>query len=81
MPEGGVCWKRGSTDLFFSDNTADQSLAKAMCFECPVQFECLEYAIENNEKFGIFGGLLPSERRIIVRLRKESVPGPAVADL
>lgn len=72
MPEGGTCWKTRNTDLFFSDNTTDQTQAKALCFECPVQFECLEYAISNNEKFGIFGGTLPSERRTIIRLRKEA---------
>lgn len=75
MPEGGVCHRNNDLlALFYSDNTADQVAAKAMCFECSVQFECLEYAIENNEKFGIFGGTLPSERRTIIRLRKEPSP-------
>ncbi len=75
MPEGGVCHRQSDlTYLFFSDNTSDQAQAKAMCFDCPVQFECLEYSIENAEKFGIFGGLLPSERKQVIRLRKEPPP-------
>lgn len=45
-----------------------------MCFDCLVQFECLEYSIESAEKFGIFGGLLPSERKQVIRLRKEPPP-------
>ena len=69
MPEGGTCHTRSDlTWMFFSDNTSDQSSAKAMCFECSVQLECLEYGME--EKFGIFGGLLPSERRLIIKNRE-----------
>jgi len=76
MPEGGVCHRQDDlTHLFFSDNTSEQNEAKAMCFDCAVQFECLEYAIENNEKFGIFGGLLQSERRSIIKLR-DRPPAP-----
>lgn len=34
---------------------------------CPVKKECLEYALLNNEKFGIWGGLSERERRIVKR--------------
>jgi len=37
--------------------------ATRVCARCEVQAECLRYAIENDLDHGIFGGLLPSERR------------------
>lgn len=37
--------------------------AKAVCRQCPVQLECLEYALTNNETFGVWGGMTARERR------------------
>ena len=36
--------------------------AKKICEKCPVKTECLEYAIRNKFKDGIWGGLSPTER-------------------
>lgn len=36
--------------------------ARRYCFECPVQGDCLIYALQNNESFGVWGGLTPEER-------------------
>ena len=36
--------------------------AKAICARCPIKDECLTYALESGEAYGIWGGLLPSER-------------------
>ena len=41
----------------------------AICRACTVQDQCLEYAVENSEKFGIWGGLSERERRRIKRQR------------
>ena len=32
------------------------------CRACPVQEACFDYALESNQKHGIWGGSLPSER-------------------
>ena len=37
--------------------------AKAVCARCPVQRECLEYAIDIGLAHGVFGGATPHERR------------------
>lgn len=37
--------------------------AKALCALCPVQRECLNYALENDLHEGIWGGLTEAERR------------------
>lgn len=36
--------------------------AKRLCALCPVKAECLEYANDNDEREGIWGGLTPQER-------------------
>lgn len=56
-------------DLFFPDRGASTRLAKSVCRKCPVQEECLEYAVNNREKFGIWGGLSERERRAIRKKR------------
>ena len=58
-------------DLFFQDRNSDnrakdltyaERKAKGYCARCPVRRECLEYGIE--EDYGVWGGSLPSERKI-----------------
>ena len=41
-----------------------------MCLACEVRGECLEYALANDERFGIWGGLSERERR---KLKKRAV--------
>lgn len=55
-------------DLFFPANREEAEQALAICASCPVQPECLSYALEAGERFGIWGGLTEKERR--KRLRK-----------
>lgn len=43
--------------------------AKAVCAECPVAADCLEYAIENNELYGVFGGLTAHDRKDLIARR------------
>ncbi len=56
-------------DIFFPERGASTRLAKAVCRRCNVQEECLEYAVNNGEKFGIWGGLSERERRAIRKKR------------
>jgi WhiB family transcriptional regulator, redox-sensing transcriptional regulator len=56
-------------DLFFPERGASTKEAKAVCRGCVVREHCLEYALANGEKFGIWGGLSERERRRIRRQR------------
>ncbi len=56
-------------DLFFPERGASTKEAKAVCRSCTVREECLEYALANGEKFGIWGGMSERERRRIRRAR------------
>lgn len=56
-------------DLFFPERGASTREAKEVCRNCFVQDDCLEYAIQNGEKFGIWGSMSERERRRIRRQR------------
>lgn len=49
-------------ELWFSDQPADISEAKRLCSNCDVRTRCRGDAIENNEPWGVWGGLSSRER-------------------
>jgi WhiB family redox-sensing transcriptional regulator len=40
-------------------------LAKKVCAGCDVKMECLDYALEKREEYGLWGGLTPRERGVM----------------
>ncbi len=65
----GAC--RGvDPDLFFPDRGESLEPAKRICGECAVRDECLEHALANGERFGVWGGTSERERRRIRRQRR-----------
>ena len=59
----------GDPDVFFPARGASTREAKEVCGGCVVREDCLEYALANGEKFGIWGGMSERERRRIRRQR------------
>ncbi|MFA5891192.1 MAG: WhiB family transcriptional regulator [Actinomycetota bacterium] len=55
-------------DVFFPEKGGSSREAKRICAQCTVQEDCLEYALVNDERFGIWGGLSERERRRLKRL-------------
>lgn len=45
------------------EREARETKAKEICWDCPVQHECLEFALRAREPHGIWGGLTEAERR------------------
>jgi WhiB family transcriptional regulator, redox-sensing transcriptional regulator len=54
-------------DAFYPEKGGSSRAAKRVCHTCPVQAECLSYALANDERFGIWGGLSERERRQLKR--------------
>jgi WhiB family redox-sensing transcriptional regulator len=50
-------------ELWFPEPGCDSPAAKLICGRCPVQVECLDFAMTNYEPYGIWGGLSAHERR------------------
>lgn len=63
--QGRALCAQTDPELFFVEKGGTARPAKRVCRECPVRAECLEYALENGEGFGIWGGLTERERRRI----------------
>lgn len=67
--DGPLAWQEqalcAQTDpeAFFPEKGGSTREAKAICQSCEVRAECLEYALLNDERFGIWGGLSERERR------------------
>jgi WhiB family redox-sensing transcriptional regulator len=57
-------------EAFFPEKGGSTREAKRICTTCEVRSECLEYALEHDERFGIWGGLSERERR---RLKRRAV--------
>ncbi|SNT59947.1 transcription factor WhiB [Streptosporangium subroseum] len=57
-------------EAFFPEKGGSTREAKKVCRSCEVRAECLEYALEHDERFGIWGGLSERERR---RIKREAV--------
>lgn len=54
-------------EAFFPEKGGSTREAKRVCRRCPVRAECLAYALERDERFGIWGGLSERERRRLKR--------------
>ncbi|GAA2067356.1 MULTISPECIES: WhiB family transcriptional regulator [Microbacterium] len=54
-------------EAFFPEKGGSTRDAKRVCTTCDVRTECLEYALQNDERFGIWGGLSERERRKLKR--------------
>ncbi|MCC2033421.1 WhiB family transcriptional regulator [Microbacterium allomyrinae] len=54
-------------EAFFPEKGGSTRDAKRICGTCDVRGECLEYALQNDERFGIWGGLSERERRKLKR--------------
>ncbi len=58
--------EEGESEL---ERQARERRAKAVCRQCPVLESCLEFAMETNQKYGIWGGLTDKERASLKRRR------------
>lgn len=65
---------------FFPDSVGAHNYdrAKRLCDDCPLatRLGCLDFALENNERTGVWGGKSPKERDAIVAERKAASGDP-----
>ncbi|WP_150462707.1 WhiB family transcriptional regulator [Nesterenkonia ebinurensis] len=71
--EGELAWQvdalcaQTDPEAFFPEKGGSTRDAKKVCGACTVKQECLDYALANDERFGIWGGLSERERRKLKR--------------
>jgi WhiB family redox-sensing transcriptional regulator len=76
-------WAEGNcrdlpADWFHPDRGESTGEARAVCAACPVRPDCLQWAITNGERFGVWGGTSERERR---RIRRRLAAGDPVPEL
>jgi WhiB family transcriptional regulator, redox-sensing transcriptional regulator len=80
--EGARCTEV-DPDLHFPEKGGSTREAKTVCMGCDVRMTCLEWALENDEEFGVLGGKSEKERRKIklerVAAAKHAAPMEATA--
>jgi WhiB family redox-sensing transcriptional regulator len=59
-------------DIFYPASDEEAEEAKAICATCPVREACLEYALANRERDGVWGGATERERRRMIRQRRKT---------
>jgi WhiB family transcriptional regulator, redox-sensing transcriptional regulator len=64
--------RNAEPELFFPISATRASRAaidraKQVCAACPVQSQCLSYALHHRQEQGIWGGLTEDERRLLSR--------------
>lgn len=62
-------------DLLFpikhGDSGREVEKARKVCRACPVTNDCLEYALNNREKYGVWGGMSVRERAEFLKQRRQ----------
>lgn len=73
----GACVNLASDDFYPEGGQRQVRIAydraRVLCAECPVAQRCLEYALDNEERHGMWGGATPAEREDILRSRRRRV--------
>lgn len=64
---------------FYPEQGASAAVAKAVCRDCPVRIPCLQFALDNSESHGVWGGFTPKERMRLGRGQNPLKRGPAAA--
>jgi WhiB family transcriptional regulator, redox-sensing transcriptional regulator len=54
-------------EAWFPEKGGSTRLPKLICRGCEVRGECLDYALETDQRFGVWGGLSERERRQLKR--------------
>lgn len=65
---GALC-AQTDPEAFYPKKGGNVAVAKKVCAVCPVRAQCLEWALDTVELWGVWGGTTRLERR---KLRKEA---------
>jgi WhiB family redox-sensing transcriptional regulator len=59
-------------DIFYPASAEEAEEARSICSGCSVMKACLEWALSNRERDGVWGGATERERRRMIRQRRRS---------
>ncbi len=53
--------------MFFASTRDDERAALVVCSTCTVKGDCLDFAVDSRERFGVWGGTTERERKRMMR--------------
>ncbi|GAB7039721.1 MULTISPECIES: WhiB family transcriptional regulator [Catenuloplanes] len=62
---------------FYPDRGVSVGPARTICARCPAEVVCLDWAIETDQRFGVWGGKTTPERQRIRREREGAAEQPS----
>lgn len=65
-----LCAEIGS-EFFFPEKGGSTANARAVCAMCPVTAECLQFAVDEDLRIGIYGGLSGGQRRKLREAKRD----------
>lgn len=65
-------------EAFFPEKGGSTREAKRVCLTCEVRDDCLDTALKNDERFGVWGGLTERERRKLKKRVEQPVGSAAL---
>lgn len=71
--------QRLEPELWFAEGPEELEYAKSLCATCPLRTMCLEGALERAEPWGVWGGEIFEQGRVIARKRARGRPRKDVA--
>lgn len=66
-------------EVFFPEKGQSTKDAKATCGQCLVRAECLTYALDTGQRFGVWGGRSERERRKLLGLGEDDAEEASAA--
>lgn len=60
-------------EVFFPSDGVGVEVARRICAGCPVQDQCLEYALAHRIDHGVWGGTSERQRRRILKARRLTI--------
>jgi Transcription factor WhiB len=81
VDHGGALCAQIDPDAWFPDKGGIDPEVKRTCLRCPIRFVCLLEAVENGERYGVWGGLSKSQYQALRRQPIQGCEPSPVADL
>lgn len=63
--KNGLCKLEDNHDIFFPQRGESTRAGKTICRMCPVNEDCLDFSVVNEQSHGIFGGVMPKNRELL----------------
>jgi WhiB family redox-sensing transcriptional regulator len=74
LPRGALCAKTNPEDWFHDSAGTYPDVLFDICRACPIVMAYLDWAVDNDERWGIWGGTSPGDREDIRKGKKPKQP-------